>query len=219
MTETMTITTSAPATDAEPNFLVRFRRIHAAMRRDAARLPRVAASASSPEELAAVRRWFHLFQQMLVAHHEREDSLIWPELVRRDPTFAVAQHELLADHHELDDALAAAQAALAGDGDVLATVQRLADVLVAHLAREEAAAFPRLLTCFTAEEWEGVERQILKATGLRHLAFEVPWLLDGLTPDELAEIEAGAPMLLRVLHRMAFQPRYQRIAAPLLAVA
>lgn len=219
MTMTMTMTVTATVSTPVPGFLDGFARIHAAMRRDAARFPRAIARATSPAETAAVRRWFCQFRSMLVQHHEREDTLVWPELVRRDASFADVQPELFADHHALDVALADAEAALDGQGDALGAAERLAEVLVDHLAREEAAAFPRLASCFTAEEWEPVERRIMKDTSFGHLAFEVPWVLDGLSADELDELKASAPLSLRALHRLVFAPRYERIAAPLLAVA
>jgi hypothetical protein len=64
-----------------------------------------------------------------------------------------------------------------------------------------------------------VERSLLKGTSIGHLAFEVPWVLDGLPAEEIAELKAEAPAALRVLHRFVFAPRYARVTAPLLAGA
>jgi hypothetical protein len=202
-----------------PSFLDPFARMHAAMRRDAERLPRAIAAAGDASGRVSLRRWFECFRSTLEHHHTREDTIIWPELLRRDPTFETTHGELTADHDALDEALARVEEALAGSGDAAESVQQLAEVLVDHLAREERAAFPRLAACFTAEDWATIERKLLAGTSLAHLAFEVPWVLDALTADEVAELKAGAPRVLRLLHRLVFAPRYERVAAPLLAVA
>src|SRR4051812_5636588 len=198
MTDTIT---SLPHTDARPAFLDGFARMHTAMRRDVERLPRAVAAASQPGATAALLPWYRRFRSTLELHHQREDTIIWPELIRRDPSFAAPQAELLADHLVLDAALAAVELALAGGDDAAGAARQLGGVLVDHLAREEAAAFPRLAACFTAEEWVAIERSFLKGTSVGHLAFEIPWVLDGLTDQEVAEVKAEAPLPLRLAYR------------------
>lgn len=216
MTDTMT---TAPPTEDLPAFLDGFVRMHAAMRRDTARLPRAIAEARDTDGAAALHRWFRQFRTTLEHHHEREDTIIWPELVHRDPSFGTAQVELVADHHALDAALARLDAALTGAGDAASAAQHLATILVDHLAREEAAAFPRLAAFLTSDEWQTLERRFMKGTSLAALAFEIPWAIDGLPDDEIADLKAAAPLALRVLYRLVFAPRYARVAAPLLEVA
>src|SRR4051794_20979484 len=210
---------TAPRTEDLPSFLDGFVRMHAAMRRDAARLPRAIAEAADRNGSAGLLRWFRCFRTTLEHHHQREDTIVFPELVRRDPSFGAVQTELVADHHVLDTALERVEAALAGDGDAAEAAEQLARILLDHLAREEAAAFPRLAAYLTADDWDTVERRFMKGTGLRELAFEVPWAIDGLPDDEIAALKAAAPLSLRVLYRLLFAPRYARVAAPLLEVA
>src|SRR3954462_3814179 len=92
MTDT---TTSLPRTEARPAFLDGFARMHAAMRRDVERLPRAIAAASDADASAALLRWYRRFRSTLERHHQREDEIVWPELLRRDPSFAASQAELL----------------------------------------------------------------------------------------------------------------------------
>jgi hypothetical protein len=40
-------------------------------------------------------------------------------------------------------------------------------------------------------------------------------VLDHASPDERAELLGEQPLLLRVIYRLALQPRYQRLARPL----
>src|SRR4051794_26540380 len=177
----MTRTTTQNHT--RPSFLDGFAAMHAAMRRDANRLPRAAAAVRTPADAAALGRWYELFRQTIEHHHEREDDLIWPELLRRDPSFEVEHAGLVDDHHDLDTALAAVTTALADRASgvvatndaAAASAAALGELLVDHLAREEDAAFGRIANEFTAEEWAALERRMLKGTSLSSLAFQIPW--------------------------------------------
>jgi hypothetical protein len=219
MTTTMDHTTP-------PAFLEGFAAMHDAMRRDADRLPRAAAAVRTEADAAALGRWYGRFRATIEHHHEREDAVVWPELGRRDTSFQAEQPSLLDDHHRLDHALEAVTAALADRSSgrtttndaMVAAASSLGELLVDHLAREEAAAFPRIAVEFTAEEYEALERQLLKGTTLAALAFEVPWVLEGMDPARFESMRAGAPMAIRVLHRLVFRRRYESVAAPMLAV-
>jgi iron-sulfur cluster repair protein YtfE (RIC family) len=218
-------TTTQPTT--LPAFLDGFAAMHAAMRRDADRLPRAAALLRTTADASALGRWYGRFRASIEHHHQREDAIIWPELARRAPSFEEAQAELLEDHHALDLALTAMSDALAdraagrtSSNDAAVTAaERLADLLVEHLAREEAAAFPLIAVAFTAEEYEAVERQLVKGTSFAALAFEVPWVLDELDPIKVEAMRERAPWLIRAAHRVLFARRYAALAAPVLAVA
>src|SRR3954464_12938415 len=128
-----------PHTDARPAFLDGFARMHTAMRRDAERLPRAVAAASDAGATAALLQWYRRFRSTIDLHHQREDTIIWPELIRRDPSFAAPQAELVADHHVLDAALAAVELALSGGGDAAGAVRQLGGILVESLPGEEPA--------------------------------------------------------------------------------
>jgi hemerythrin-like domain-containing protein len=211
---------------ARPTFLNGFAAMHEAMRRDADRLPRATATMRTARDAAALVRWYDLFRESIEHHHQRGDDLIWPELLRRDPSFAVEHARLVEDHHALDIALAVVTTALADRATGVVTTNDVAtsaaaalgELLVDHLAREEAAAFGRLAVEFTAEEYEVLERQIIKGTRVSALAFQVPWVLDEMSEEEYAAMREQAPILMRVLHRVVFARRYAKVAAPLLAV-
>jgi hemerythrin-like domain-containing protein len=201
--------------------LAGFAAMHAAMRRDAARLPG-AIAAADPGRAAALVRWYTRFGHTIEAHHTREDDVIWPRLAERSATFAAALPVLEDDHHALDVALAAAGdaiAALAADpteparAAAIAAAEELATILVDHLDREESAAFDEIVLRFTEAEWTAIEEAVMRQTPVRALAFEAPWAL--LAQDEAvrAELIADAPAPLRLLYRWTFLPRYQRLVA------
>jgi hypothetical protein len=205
-----------------PAFLDGFRAIHRAMRRDAAtRGPR--ARVGDQRRARRLARWYGHFLASIEHHHQREDLVVWPLLVDRDPSFAAETAALQHDHEVLDDALHSVARALcdlvdgtvADPGLLVATATRLRHHLDEHLDREEAAAFPRIARSFTADEYHEVEKELREGLSMSELAFEAPWILDGLAAEQAEAMIGEVPVALRVLYYLAFRPRYQRIAAVL----
>jgi hemerythrin-like domain-containing protein len=207
-----------------PEFLEGFAIIHRAMRRDVDRLPKAIARAQSVDDARALQRWFTKFEREVEHHHHREDEVVWPMLLERAPEFGAHLDQLEDDHHQLDVAMAAVRTALAalatradddGRAEADAAAVALRDHLHDHLDREEAAAFPMLAAAFTPEAYAELEKQLLKATSKRLIAFELPFAFDGLPAGSGVEQLAELPLLVRVLHRLVWQPSYDRLVAPL----
>ena len=97
-----------------------------------------------------------------------------------------------------------------GDSSLPHTTRRHLDE---HLDREEAAAFPRIARSFTAEEYHELEEELRKGLSLPALAFEAPWVMEGLPAEQTAAMIGSVPMVLQVLYYVAFRPRYRHIAA------
>src|SRR3954452_24607320 len=83
-----------------PPALYGYAAMHLAMCRDAARLTRTLGA--TPADRAALAGWWAHFRDVIVRHHQREDSLIWPALAEADPTFLDDIATMHADHNELD---------------------------------------------------------------------------------------------------------------------
>ncbi len=206
-----------------PAFLDGFRAIHRAMRRDASRLERLAPRVGDQRRARRLARWYEHFLVSIEHHHQREDLVVWPTLVDRDPDFAAETVALQHDHEILDEALHAVARALcelvdgtAPDPGLLVTAAaRLRHHLDEHLDREEAAAFPRIARTFTADEYHHLERGLREGLSMSALAFEAPWVLDGLPSEQAAAMIGQVPLVLRVLYHLAFRPRYVRIASVL----
>ena len=204
-----------------PAFLDGFRAIHRAMRRDAARLERLAPRVDDQRRARRLARWYGHFLASIEHHHQREDLVVWPLLVDRDPSFAAETAALQHDHEVLDDALHSVATALrdlvdgnvADPGLLAATATRLRNHLDEHLDREEAAAFPRIARSFNADEYHEVEKELREGLSMSELAFEAPWILDGLDSEQSEAMIGEVPVALRVLYYLAFRPRYLRIAA------
>ncbi len=146
---------------------------------------------------------------------------MWPLLIDREPLFAAEAVSLQHDHEVLDEALHSVAKALhdlvdgsaADSGRLVATATRLRRHLDEHLDREEAAAFPRIARSFTADEYHEVEEELRKGLSLPALAFEAPWVMEGLPAEQTAAMIGSVPMVLQVLYYVAFRPRYRHIAA------
>jgi Hemerythrin HHE cation binding domain len=206
-----------------PAFLDGFRAIHRAMRRDTARLVRVAPRIRDRRQARRLTRWYEHFLVSIEHHHQREDLVVWPLLIDREPGFAADSATLQHDHEVLDTALHAVAGALRDlvDGVVvepavlIAAAGRLHDHLHEHLDREETAAFGRIARSFTADEYHHLEEQLRQGLALSALAFEAPWVLDDLPAAQAAAMIGDVPPALRALYYVAFRPRYRRIAAVL----
>jgi hemerythrin-like domain-containing protein len=210
-----------------PDFLLAFSAMHDAMRRDAGRLVRF--NDDRPDPLPArtakpLAQWWQRFERTIVHHHEREDSVIWPELVNRRPEFADARAPLEIDHHALDEAMLAVRNAVAGAAGGVddpavrrLVVREFATLLADHLAREESAAFPLIADAFTDEEFRVIEKQMSKQVSLGHIAFELPWVMDEADERVRALGKELLPAPVHLLNRLIFAPRYRRLTALLVA--
>jgi deazaflavin-dependent oxidoreductase (nitroreductase family) len=202
--------------DDLPPALFGYAAMHVAMRRDAARL-RVALEGGRGDG-EALRRWWRLFSDVIVRHHQREDDLIWPMLAAVDPSFADDVVAMDADHAALDAAMEGLGRALVELGATPASHEvamraaaTFADVLTGHLEREERAAFHRLTQ--HPQRWAEVERCIERGVRMRDAAFELPWMHDGLDLARSRRLWARVPRVARPLARLWWQPRYRRLVA------
>ncbi len=214
--------------DTLPDFLMLFASLHDAMRRDAARLE-AAVAGVDPSAVQPLRSWWHRFAAVITHHHHREDDVVWPALEARAPGFAADAAPLHEDHEALDRAMGAVRTTLAAlepgqdaewaRRDAFRAVIDFRSILVDHLAREEALAFPLLVATYTAEEYAELERQLRRGTSLRAAAFEVPWVLDGASPRVLALADEALPGPMRACLHLWWERSYRRIAAPVRGVA
>ncbi|MEV6718043.1 hemerythrin domain-containing protein [Lentzea sp. NPDC051208] len=84
------------------------------------------------------------FCRTVTSHHMIEDNALFPRLRRVDPDIAPVLDQLEVEHHviaavldRVDAALVAAATQPDGMAELQRSVDLLADVLLAHLAREE----------------------------------------------------------------------------------
>jgi hypothetical protein len=218
---------AVPTAEPLPDFLRGFAAMHDAMRGDGPLLGAAIGRCRNRADGAAIERWYRRFRAAIEHHHVREDDVLWPDLVARDPGFATELDQLATDHHALDEHLAATAEALAsisGGSDSIdptdiergvAAAAALSDLLHDHLAREEDAAFGRIARAYTPEEFDAIEQAMVKGMSMADLAFAGPWTLDRMDTAIATELMTGLPAPMRLLLRFVFTRWYRRLAKPL----
>jgi hemerythrin-like domain-containing protein len=203
---------------------------HRSMRADAARLTELVSTAGPADggRLRALADWYARYEGAIHDHHHAEEAVIYPALLERDPSFAEADGQLEGQHQILADRLQVARESLTGLAtaaggsrwerereEAVKAALALKAIVDTHTGDEEAIAFPRYSAHFSAAEYARLNKAAFKLVGMRSFVFAGPWVLDHASPTERAELLGEQPMLLRVLYRLALQPRYQRLARPL----
>lgn len=201
---------------------------HHAFRRDLASFAR-AAAATPVAETAVWRalgvRW-ERFGHVLHHHHSAEDRVLWPQLLELvdadgDAEGRATLEAMEAEHHLVDPLLAGCAegfARMAGRPDEAARrelagcVAETRDVLAAHLRHEETGALPIVQRLLSQEGWDRVEEAAGSGTSFRRMRFVVPWVADGLTPEQLDTAFATVGNGFRVLLRLT-RGRYARETA------
>ncbi len=215
---------SASVTGPTPD-LTSYRAIHQALRDSTGRL--AAAIGEAPESDRhrgrALARWFHGLSGELQAHHRIEDTIFFPALAARVPSYADYAATLDADHHRLDELIDLIRVDLdrmaddpsdanRGRADATAHAAELHLLMVDHLAFEDADVLPMFERHFSADEYDALDRQAIKAVTLRQALFTVPWFMATTSPDMATHTLETAPLPLRIVERLT-RGRYARLTA------
>jgi hypothetical protein len=177
---------------------------HHGFRRD---LACFAAALAHPDatRLDAVRDEWRSFHEHLHGHHEAEDTGVFPSM---GEAVANVTERLMADHQRIGPLLARGDQAFAGlpDGaEALAVIAELQDLLLPHMATEEAEIFPRM---------RGVrDFPVPTEEELPLYAEGFAWASHGVASDVLERMDAMLPDALRAAlpaAREAYAARYLR---------
>lgn len=199
------------------------RLIHAAVRRDFARLSSALGQLADGDRARAggLERAFSNVRQELTQHHEGEDAHVWPMLATAgaDPDLLAAMER---EHHAMAEALAAtatAMSTLARGGSstdavaARASVARTQEVVERHLAHEEDDLEPVLVAQFDSPEWKAVEKKLSRQSpGVAGRFFA--WLTDGMTDDNRAFLRSTVPAPVVYVLAKTFGRRYNHEVAP-----
>jgi hemerythrin-like domain-containing protein len=199
--------------------------VHQALRRDLARTRDVLASdpALPPDQQAAIAGHLAWMMGFLRAHHETEDAHLYPLILTRDPGAAGLVEEMHADHERIAarigdlETAAAAVGATASDADLrelARSVDRLNDVLLPHLQREEDDVMPVVSSAITHAEWSAIEQEYnVKPKSFVELGREGHWIIDGASPEDRAAVLSLMPAVPRFVLVHGFAGAYRRRAA------
>ncbi len=176
--------------------------IHAAVRRDLARLETALGTARDGDRARAgqLERAYANLQRELTQHHEGEDTLIFPYLARVGiaPDLLAAMDD---EHHAMADALAETRAAMAAyaatgraaeAGAARESVGRTRVVVDRHLEHEEDDLEPRIRPYLGTPEWQEVEKQLRPRSPVVTGRF-LAWIQDGMTDEGRAFLRSTIP--------------------------
>ena len=176
---------------------------HAALRRDLEHVQR----------LDARNEGYGVFEQMLRAHHETEDELLWPvvrEAVagRADDLALLDQME--AEHHEIEPALEALDRGLAKGKPSAQAKANLETRLRDHLTHEERDMLPLIDGTLTAEQWAAFGQASAQRMG-PNMAVYLPWMLEGADDDTKKHVLAMIPPPVQKLYADQWAPAYAAV--------
>ena len=147
------------------------------------------------DRVAVVASYFANALAFLHVHHEGEDELLWPLLLERVDNPAEVSR-IAAQHRDVDGALSAAEAGVAGwaasptpeNTSALAdALTHLLNVLSAHLAEEEEIILPLAAVNLSEQEWGA-----LPAHGMAHFSGDKMWLVLGLIREAMNQQQRDA---------------------------
>ncbi|MFJ2861587.1 hemerythrin domain-containing protein [Kitasatospora sp. NPDC087314] len=214
---------------AEEPGTVRFaglRLVHAALRRDLARLPNALRLLQPGEDDAgeALLRHWSFVTAMLTCHHEQQDTRIWPIVRRFAPELRLLLNWLEADHHNLDHSFTRvttlvriASRDTGSAWPVAYAMEDLAARLETHLRIEERQLLPRMERVIPESSRLGGLGELLdllRSADGPGAADALAWLLEGVEPALVERLlaECDDDVARNWPH---WQATYQRCMAPL----
>lgn len=200
--------------------------MHSALRRDFVRVRMVLGTPEAAEPLRRTALAEHVLWLMHVLHdhHSGEDNGLYPLVVRRNPAAADLVEQMDADHGTITPAMdrlsEAARRHLADpdspDELLVQAIDSLTDVLLPHLEREEQVMMPVVSESITEGEWRAWDEEFnLDPKGLRNLALEGHWVLDGLDDASRQHVEHLVPPVPRFVLLTLLGGSYRRRRAAL----
>ena len=201
-----------------PPPLVSFFLFHRSMRRGAERLVRFLEADRTPQEQAAVARWFDHYRRACLLHAQGEDTVLWPALLAERPELKPAVLGMDHEHAELAVVLADLAREL-GDpdrhDDARKHAGRLVEVLTAHLDDEEAGPVPALVGSCDVEGLAELMRAVQQGAGPEGAAIAVPFFLADATDEERAAVLGALPPPLRDAYETSWRAAYDELRAVL----
>ena len=182
---------------------------HVAFRRDADALV-AAVNAVEPSDNIGAGRLADAFAvtvAMLHEHHETEDELIFPELIKRSPAFAGVVMTLSLEHVDVDDVVddinrdlamltGKSSRAIEVHARLTRQVETFRTLVDLHIEVEEEHALPLFLRCFTTDEIDAIGDEHF-AKNADKLTVMIPWSASAMTPDVVVEMLADLPVAVQ----------------------
>jgi hemerythrin-like domain-containing protein len=197
--------------------------IHAAVRRDLARLEDALDAAPDGDRVGASQlkaAYANLYRE-LKHHHIGEDNFVFPFLARVEGASDLVrvmeeEHEAMATALTEAGTAMSAYALTGSAADAHAArdaVQRAHEVVERHLHHEEAELEPLMVPHLESPEWKAVEKQ-LRPASLADSGRWMAWVQDGMPAEERAYFRSTIPAPVSFLLSRVAGRSYHREVAP-----
>jgi hypothetical protein len=90
-----------------------------------------------------------------------------------------------------------------------ARVEELRATLDHPLSHEEADALPLIQSVMTPKDWAGFRGAMARRQKLSGAAEWIPWITDGMTPNDARKWLQRMPPPLRLLNKLSWESRYR----------
>lgn len=204
---------------------------HKSIRGDLGAIVHTASSLQPGDQPRAAQlvEWFTLLETLVHHHHTSEDTQLYPLLTGKDASFAETERRLEGDHRTLDPMLRAAHSGLASlaaatderftalRDELILALRPLQSHMDEHLEREEAAVVPRLLQFVTFAELKDLEREMARGISYREMSMLLPWMASRASENELTLMNDVLPWPVKLLYRMSWKRRFDKLASALAA--
>lgn len=203
----MTTTTTAAGNRLD---LSRLLLAHAAMRREYGRLADALESSSGPGHRRLVEDQIELTLDHERHHHADEDTWLWPRLRARAPRWVPLIDCLEEQHERIDPEIRVARDRSRPVPVRAAALRRLDELLNTHLDDVERIAVPLVQQHIAPGEHAAHAREVVATLERGRLALLLGWHCANGTPQLCAPAIASHPLVVRVLFRLVWWPRYRR---------
>lgn len=190
---------------------------------ESARLVR-AAPTPSPGRVTFLADHIDFGLAMLHVHHEGEDELLYPKLIRRVPEQAAVTQGVEHEHQLIQTALDAASAACtawrqrpsAETGEALAAaLDQLNSITQPHLDDEEQKVVPLAAVTLTQQEWDAVGEHSVAQIPRNKRGVAFGMLCEPLGEADRAYMMRSLPAPVRMLSPFLIERPWKKYAATL----
>ncbi|MTD15002.1 hypothetical protein GIS00_13745 [Nakamurella sp. YIM 132087] len=195
--------------------------IHHGLRRDLRRVQEVLRRPTSLRRRVAMIEHLRWMLEQLHHHHEAEDEIIWPVVLRHHPDLESLSEQMEAEHDRLSWAIERLHATLdtwssSGDAEDRAAVRRAAHdltvVLEPHLQHEETVAMPALSARLTDAQWAEIDKKLHRLGSPSQMARQIFWMLDDLDDKRTEVLRSVFPKAITSVLTALFGRRERRRA-------
>jgi hemerythrin-like domain-containing protein len=188
----------------------------------------VAAAGTDSAKVATVATFFENVLEFLHVHHEGEDDLLYPKIVKRCTEHATLLEQIDKEHALLNEPMATARGAIAAwaagptadTGAVVATSLDIVEgALRPHLRIEEDLVLPIASAHISPEEWGELPAHSMQAFSGDKIWLPFGLILEQLTDEQRGGMLAHLPEPVHQVWEKDWSPAFTGFMSELRAIA